>query len=323
MDSTMQSELLPLLQTLLSSPSPLTLGATLTAFSEICPDRLDLLHPYYRHICRLLGDADEWGQIVALEVLTRYARTMLEKPELAGDARPTPAQTNGKESDDEFEGLDIDLAMLLDLSKPLLRCRNPAVVLAAAKMYYNLAPVGNLSHGQEIIVAPLLRLAGTAAADASGSEEISIVTWEVIASMVEERPWLFEKRFANFFLHTADPLPVMTAKLRAMVTMVSEENASASIREFKQYVNFPEDAVAEEAVRAIGHCVRTQPSIADTGLRSLMRLLKSSRSESSHTLLSNPRRARCPSRDRPEGRHPTRQHRHISRTPSRAPRQAA
>lgn len=279
MDSTTQSELLPLLQTLLSSPSPLTLGATLTAFSEICPDRLDLLHPYYRHICRLLGDADEWGQVVALEVLTRYARAMLEKPDAAGAAPPQPkAQTNGKESDDEFEGLDIDLAMLLDLSKPLLRCRNSATVLAAARMYYALAPTGNPSIGQGIIVAPLLRLAGTSAADAHGSGEISVVTWEVIASMAEERPWLFAKRFTHFFLHTADPVPVLSAKLRAMVAMVSEENAGVAIREFKTYVNMPEDVVAEEAVHAIGHCVRTQPSVAETGLRSLMRLLKSSRS---------------------------------------------
>ncbi|CAK9781254.1 ARM repeat-containing protein [Cutaneotrichosporon oleaginosum] len=271
MDASTQPELLPLLQTLLASPSPLTLGATLTAFTEICPDRLDLLHPYYRHICRLLGDADEWGQVVALDVLMRYARTMLEKPEASG-------QANGKESDDEFAGLDIDLAMLLDLSKPLLRSRNGAVVIAAAKMYYNLAPPGHSSVGQEIIVAPLLRLAGTSGADTVSGTEISVVTWDVIASMAEERPWLFTSRFGHFFLHTADPGPVMSAKLRAMVSMVGEENATTAIREFKQYTALPADGVAEEAVRAIGHCVRSQPAVAETGLRSLMRLLKSTRS---------------------------------------------
>ncbi|BEI85283.1 hypothetical protein CcaverHIS002_0506840 [Cutaneotrichosporon cavernicola] len=270
MDTSTQSELVPLLQTLLASPSPLTLGATLTAFIEICPDRLDLLHPYYRHICRLLGDADEWGQVVALEVLTRYARAMLDKPEEV-------AQANGKESEDEFGGLDVDLAMLLDLSKPLLRNRNGAVVLAAAKMYYNLAPAGHASVGQEIIAAPLLRLAGTSGADATGVE-ISIITWDVIASMAEERPWLFASRFAHFFLHTSDKAQVMSAKMRAMVAMVSEENATAAIREFKGYTALPSDTVAEEAVRAIGHCVRSQPAVAETGLRSLMRLLKSTRS---------------------------------------------
>ena len=69
------------------------------------------------------------------------------------------------------------------------------------------------------------------------------------------------------------------SKLKAMVTLVTASNATVSIREFKHYVNFPDDDVAQEAVKAIGHCVRTQPEVADTGLRTLMRLLKSSRSE--------------------------------------------
>jgi len=188
MDPNSVSELIPLLRTLLGSQSPLTLGPTLTAFSEICPDRLDLLHPYYRHICRQLGDADEWGQLVALDVLTQYARTMLEKPDTAGDVPPVPKEKNGKESDDEFEGLDVDLAMLLDHAKPLLQSRNPAVILAAAKMYYNLAPAGHAVVGQELMVAPLLRLAGSAGADANGFPEIATLTWEVIASMAENRP---------------------------------------------------------------------------------------------------------------------------------------
>lgn len=186
MDSNALPELLPLLRSLLASQSPLTLGPTLTAFSEICPHRLDLLHPYYRHICRQLGDADEWGQLVALDVLTRYARTMLEKPDHAGNSRPQ-AKLNGEKKDD-FEGLDLDLAMLLDHAKPLLHSRNPAVVLAAAQMFYNLAPGGHEALGQELLVAPLLRVAGTNSGEDAGSREIAALTWNVLASMAEERP---------------------------------------------------------------------------------------------------------------------------------------
>jgi AP-3 complex subunit beta len=150
----------------------LTLGATLTAFVEICPDRLDLLHPYYRHICRLLVDADEWGQAVAVDALTRYCRGMLEKPE---------PLTASADSDDELEGVDIDLAMFLDCAKPLFQSRNPAVVLAMAKAYYHLAPVGHKLVGQELLVAPMLRLA-------NGKAEVMGLAWEVIAAMSEERP---------------------------------------------------------------------------------------------------------------------------------------
>lgn len=188
MDSSSLPQLIALLQTLLASPSPLTLGATLTAFLEICPDRLDLLHPYYRHIVRLLVDADEWGQIVALEVITKYARVMLDKPDTAGAVDPVsvvPKQHNGDESEDEFDGIDTDLAMFLHLSKPLFQSRNPAVILGMANAYYHLAPATGIV-GQQLLVAPLLHLAGSSHISDRG-EEISALTWDVIVSMVEER----------------------------------------------------------------------------------------------------------------------------------------
>ena len=190
MDSSSLSQIIPLLQTLLSSPSPLTLGATLTAFTEICPDRLDLLHPYYRHLCRSLVDADEWGQVVALDILTRYARSMLEKPQNAGSVSPTSSSQTAKkdteESDDEFEGLDIDLAMLLHCAKPLFQSRNPSVILATGVMYYHLAPASHTSVGQPMLVAPLMRLASSSSGG-KGGLEMTALTWEVIASMTEER----------------------------------------------------------------------------------------------------------------------------------------
>lgn len=191
MDPSSLPQLIGLLQTLLASPSPLTLGATLTAFMEICPDRLDLLHPYYHHIVRLLVDADEWGQIVALQVLTLYARTMLDKPDTAGNVNPAtiaPSQgeSNGHESEDEFEGLDSDLAMFLHLAKPLFQSRNPAVILGITNAYYHLAPASGIV-GQQLLVTPLLHLAGASHVSARG-EEIAALTWDVIVSMVEERP---------------------------------------------------------------------------------------------------------------------------------------
>lgn len=211
MDPSSLPQLTPLLQTLLASSSPLTLGVTLTAFLEICPDRFDLLHPFYRHICRLLVDADEWGQIVALQVIVMYARRMLDKPETSGNVPPSPSGPkingsssgkgkgntssdpsngmDGDESEDEFEGVDTDLAMFLHLSKPLFQSRNPAVILGMANAYCHLAPAGSGIIGQEWLVPPLLRLAGSSSGStATGGEEISALTWGVIASMAEERP---------------------------------------------------------------------------------------------------------------------------------------
>lgn len=69
-----------ILTTFLNERSPLTIGTVLVAFNAVCPDRLDLLHQHYRRLCRLLPDADEWGQVTILNLLVRYARRMLSKP---------------------------------------------------------------------------------------------------------------------------------------------------------------------------------------------------------------------------------------------------
>lgn len=266
MDPGSRAELIPLLQTLLGSHSPLTLGATLTAFAEICPDRLDLLHPYYRHVCRLLVDADEWGQIVALEVLTHYARTQLDKPATAGAVRP-------EATTDSYDGLDGDLVMLLDHAKPLLQSRNAATVLAAAEAFFHLAPAGHSAIGQELLVRPLLRLAG------SSGPEISALAWDVVAGMAEERPWLFSPHTAHLYVRGADSAGAKRAKLRALVAITGEENADTLVREFKHAARLPADDVAELAVAALGHCVRTlRGQAAEDALRSLMRLLRSPRS---------------------------------------------
>lgn len=184
MDASSLSQIIPLLQTLLASQSPLTLGATLTAFTEICPDRLDLLHPYYRHICRLIVDADEWGQVVALDILTRYARTMLDKPMEQPTGAANGQRANGNESEDEFEGIDIDLAMLLDCARPLFQSRNPAVLLAICTTYFHLAPLDHPSIGQQLLVAPLLRLAGAP----RDGEEVTALAWDVVSAMIDARP---------------------------------------------------------------------------------------------------------------------------------------
>lgn len=197
MDATTQPLLLPILSTLLQSPSPITLGASLTAFDAICPDNLAFLHPHYRRICRLLVDADEWGQIVALEILIRYARAMLEKPEGSGDTEPTATAdsakhkqpTNGSSKDveegqsDEQDELDPDIELLLHCAIPLFQSRNSAVVLANVKLFYLVAPASHEEVAQEKLVRPLLRLM-----NGLESDEVRAITAEVCRQVADERP---------------------------------------------------------------------------------------------------------------------------------------
>ena len=58
----------------------LVAGSVVMAFEMVCPDRIDLVHKNYRKLCTLLVDVDEWGQVVILNMLTRYARTQFINP---------------------------------------------------------------------------------------------------------------------------------------------------------------------------------------------------------------------------------------------------
>lgn len=50
------------------------------AFETVCPDRIDMIHKNYRKLCNLLVDVDEWGQVMILNMLTRYTRTQFVDP---------------------------------------------------------------------------------------------------------------------------------------------------------------------------------------------------------------------------------------------------
>lgn len=47
---------------------------------QVCPERVDLIHKNYRKLCNLLVDVDEWGQVIIINMLTRYARTQFVDP---------------------------------------------------------------------------------------------------------------------------------------------------------------------------------------------------------------------------------------------------
>lgn len=81
MDNTRQDELIEIIETMLRDSTPFVLSSAVAAFTEVCPDRFDLLHRHYRKICRMLVDMDEWGQILLSELLLRYARTQFLAPD--------------------------------------------------------------------------------------------------------------------------------------------------------------------------------------------------------------------------------------------------
>lgn len=115
LDAAQQPALITVITTLLQDRSPLSIGSAVVAFESVCPTRLDLLHQQYRRLCKILIDVDEWGQVYLLNLLLRYARTMLPKPTVSQD---------GESAEEE---VDPDLQLLLGSSKALFQSKNAAV----------------------------------------------------------------------------------------------------------------------------------------------------------------------------------------------------
>jgi AP-3 complex subunit beta len=72
LDPEQLSNLKLILDKLLKDSSTMVLGSAIAAFNEVCPNSYEILHKSYRKLCHLLSDMDEWTQISALEVMTRY-----------------------------------------------------------------------------------------------------------------------------------------------------------------------------------------------------------------------------------------------------------
>jgi len=139
LDPEQKEELVQILDKLLADRTTLVVGSAVMAFEEVCPERIDLIHKNYRKLCSLLVDVDEWGQVVILNTLTRYARTQFVDPnigDLSMDGEEKPFyddEENGEEEDKKEEKaekraeMDSDHRLLLKNTRPLLQSRSPSV----------------------------------------------------------------------------------------------------------------------------------------------------------------------------------------------------
>ena len=107
-----------MLQGLLGDAVPSVLTCALGAWERVCPERTDLLHVCYRRVCRVLIEMDEWGQLVAMRVLTIYVRRCFNEPR--------EPERNVEFYDIEESG-DPDLELLYKCALQLVHSRSSAV----------------------------------------------------------------------------------------------------------------------------------------------------------------------------------------------------
>ncbi|KFQ57233.1 AP-3 complex subunit beta-1, partial [Pelecanus crispus] len=272
LDPEQKEMLIEVIEKLLKDRSTLVAGSVVMAFEEVCPDRIDLIHKNYRKLCNLLVDVEEWGQVVIIHMLTRYARTQFVSPWKDDEAGEEYSENNFYESDEEQKEkdrkvkatyiMDPDHRLLLRNTKPLLQSRNAAVVMAVAQLYWHLAPKSEAG----IVSKSLVRLLRS-------NREVQYIVLQNIATMSIQRKGMFEPYLKSFYVRSTDPTMIKTLKLEILTNLANEANISTLLREFQTYVKSQDKQFAAATIQAIGRCATNITEVTDTCLNGLVCLL--------------------------------------------------
>ncbi|KAK2818678.1 hypothetical protein Q5P01_024239 [Channa striata] len=273
LDPDQKEQLIEVIEKLLKDKSTLVAGSVVMAFEEVCPDRIDLIHKNYRKLCNLLVDVEEWGQVVIISMLTRYARTQFISPwkeDAVFDENNDKAFYDHDSDSEENQGhteskpyiMDPDHRLLLRNTKPLLQSRNTAVVMSVAQLYWHLAP----KHEVSLVTKSLVRLLRS-------HREVQYVVLQNIATMSIQRKGMFEPFMKSFYVRSTDPTHIKTLKLEILTNLANEANISTILREFQTYVKSQDKAFAAATIQAIGRCATNISEVTDTCLNGLVLLL--------------------------------------------------
>ncbi|KAF8905058.1 adaptin N terminal region-domain-containing protein [Gymnopilus junonius] len=267
LDTSHLPALLQVITQLLKDRSPLSLGSVAVAFDAVCPTRLDLLHPHFRRLCRILVDVDEWGQVHIMGLLLRYVRTMCVRPlsrERDVDLRGTSGEEKDAELREEDEELDKDIKLLLDSVEPVFQSRNPAVVVAATRVYFYAAPTSYWPK----FVQHILRLL-------VASPEVERVVLVDLLILSRSASHLFSPHYTHFLLRSDDLTIVKKDKIHLLLQVLTEDNYPAILREFIDYADDTDDGVVSEAINAVGKCAGRIPESMQQCLTALITMIKS------------------------------------------------
>ncbi|KAM6937549.1 AP-3 complex subunit beta-2 [Xenentodon cancila] len=283
LDPEQKDQLIEVIEKLLADKTTLVAGSVVMAFEEVCPERIDLIHKNYRKLCNLLIDVEEWGQVVIINMLTRYARTQFLNPNVneslleEGDSGEKTFYASDEDEDEEEKEkkaeaaavakrkpyvMDPDHRLLLRNTKPLLQSRNAAVVMAVAQLYFHLAPKAEIG----VIAKALVRLLRS-------HSEVQYVVLQNVATMTIKRRGMFEPYLKSFYIRSTDPTQIKILKLEVLTNLANETNISTILREFQTYIKSMDKDFVAATIQAIGRCATNIGEVRDTCLNGLVQLL--------------------------------------------------
>lgn len=270
LDPNQSPQLVEYLSTLLGDKQYYVAGAAVTAFMEICPERMDVIHKHYRSLVRKIVDMDEWSQLSTLRMLSIYARKCFPRRTRTVKAGEKAADLQGfyDEAGDSGDAgeqvvlLDPDLELLLNSIKPLLQSRNSGVVVATARCYVSIGTPEYIKSAVGPLVA-LLR----------GPSDIQQIALYNIVSVCLLRPTDFVKYASHFLVRATDSSSVWELKLEVLTLVFPHSPPhvkSLILNELEHFSGGSDKLLVREAVRAIGRCAQSDPKTSSRCLRLLL-----------------------------------------------------
>lgn len=267
------------LSTLLGDNQYFVVGPAVSAFLDVCPDQLDLIHEHYRSLVKKLVDMDEWSQLATLRLLTVYARKCfprktqrVKKSEAKGfydDDDDTTAKetTNGDETGEEVPVIDPDLEIFLRACRSLLNSRTSAVIVSIARSFLYLGT----SEYLESAIGPLVALLRC-------PQDIQYVALYNIVAVALKAPNLFIKYASHFLVHSIDPPHIWRLKLEVLTLIFPHlgiHYRGIILSELEHFSNSPDPDLVRESVRAIGRCAQSDVRASNHCLRLLLSQISS------------------------------------------------
>ncbi|KXT03194.1 hypothetical protein AC578_4793 [Pseudocercospora eumusae] len=268
------------LATLLADKQYYVAGAAVQAFLEICPDRLDMIHPNYRRLCKMILDMDEWGQLALIKLFTFYSRKCFPRrtkrikkaanqEQRAKDFyEDLDDQEVNEDEFEEIEQIDPDLELFLKSIQPLLSSRNSAVIVAVARAYLYLSPSKHLPQA----IGPLIALL-------RAPQDINQIALYDIVQVCLTDPTYFVPYLRHFLIRSNEAPHIWQLKLEILTLIFPhspKDTQDLILAELEHFSKGHNAQLVRESVRAIGRCA--QASSDSTSRRCLSLLLKQIRS---------------------------------------------
>ena len=267
-------QLLDYLSTLLGDKQYYVVGPAVTAFLEVCPDRIDLVHKHYRGLVKKLVDMDEWSQLAALRLLTFYARkcfpVRIQKVKMNNSKGFYEDEGSDQDEDgsrEEVQVLDPDLELFLRACKPLLSSRNSAVVVSTARCFLHLGT----SEYIDAAIGPLVALLRS-------PQDIQHVVMNDIVAVCLVRPQSFVRYVGHFLVRVTDSPAISRLKFEVLTLIFPHGEPHMKemiLSELEHFTRAADAALVQESVRAIGRCAQVESTASTRCLQLLLSQLSS------------------------------------------------